>query len=191
MKLKSTLNIKTTTTREREKMNKLTNNSLNLSDDELINTFNNMIDSPPPIASSTTNENSTAAAATTTTTTADNIIICPNAINNNNTSLSATSTTPPQSILKQTDYKIKINNKQNTKSFLPYSSPILNFKNSPRYTNNGKSNSRSNNSINGDSSSFNGTMATKKEKITLIIDDTPFFVTSDLFSSYPNTYLGQ
>jgi hypothetical protein len=164
----------------------LANNSLNLSDDELINTFNNMIESPPPIVS-------TATTTTNNTNITDNIIICPNAINNpNQATLATTSTTPPQSILKQTDYKIKINNKQNTKSFLPYSSPIINFKNSSRKINNKA------NSMNGDhphatfgNNNNNGTSVAKKEKITLIVDDTPFFLTSDLFNSYPNTYLGQ
>ena len=161
----------------------LTNNSLNLSDDELINTFSNMIESPPPIVSSASATTST----TTTTTNTDNVIICPNP-----NQASSTSTTPPQSILKQTDYKIKINNKQNTKSFLPYSSPIINFKNSSSRkpgSSSSKSGNYSNNNEGHHAFGFNG--VAKKEKLTIMVDDTPFFLTSDSFNSYPNTYLGQ
>ena len=166
------------------------NNSLNLSDEELFNTFNdnNNNASPPPIMINSSNNLvtplSTPAGAIATNSDLTNAI---NTDMDNNTSLavvSNSSSSTPQSILKQTDYKIKINNKQNSKSFLPYSSPLSNSANLKhlRYNNN-----KSNSPHNAD----NALMMTKKEKLTLLVDDTPFFITSDLFSSHPNTYLGQ
>jgi hypothetical protein len=152
--------------------------NLNLSDEELFNTFD-------AVESQTT----------------ANVggILCPTAIENdddvddNVESISSTSpiatsnascSTPP-SILKQTDCKIKLSNKQNSKSFVPYSSPISTF---GAFKNVYKNRTNGHNS--GDYLNSNGTII-KKEKLTLVVDDTHFFVSSDLFNLNPSTYLGQ